>query len=146
MENSRALDYHLGHCTGRGGLSMDRVQWIEYKGKKILYLNYSGLRAKIPEEKQIALAVMEEAKKITGEAKEKILFLSDVSNTVSDTDLVDALKELGHVTAGSGKVEKECVVGISGIQKALVSMLNLMTKSKLVMFDTVEAGKDYLAE
>ena len=40
---------------------MDRVQWIEHKGKKILYLNYTGLRAKVPEEKSIVLGVIKEA-------------------------------------------------------------------------------------
>ncbi len=43
------------------------------------------------------------------------------------------------------KTEKECEVGISELQKMLVSMINLMSKAKLVMFDTVEEGLECLA-
>jgi hypothetical protein len=125
---------------------MDRVQWIEHNGKKILYLNYTGLRAKNPEEKKVVLAIIKEATAIAAASRERILFLSDVTNTVSDTDVVDALREFGHFTSSHGKVEKECVVGVTGLQKALVSMLNLMSKTKLVIFDTLEQAKDYLTQ
>ena len=123
---------------------MDRVQWIEHKGKKILYLNYTGLRAKVPEEKSIVLGVIKEATAIASASPEKIRFLSDVTNTVSDTDVVDALREFGRFTNENGKVEKECVVGVTGLQKTLVSMLNLMSKTKLVIFDTLEQAREYL--
>ncbi len=125
---------------------MDRVQWIEHKGKKILLLDYSNLNAKIPEQKKTALDIIAQARKVTTAHKGKIFFLSDVSNSQSDTELVDALREFAIFTASSGKVVKECVVGIAGLQKMLVSMINLMSKSKLVIFNPLEEGKDYLAE
>ena len=125
---------------------MDRVQWIEHKGKKILLLDYSNLNAKIPEQKKTALDIIAQARKVTTAHKGKIFFLSDVSNSQSDTELVDALREFAIFTASSGKVVKECVVGIAGLQKMLGSMINLMSESKLVIFNTLEEGKDYLAE
>ena len=72
---------------------MDRVQWIEHKGKKILLLDYSNLNAKIPEQKKTALDIIAQARKVTTAHKGKIFFLSDVSNSQSDTELVDALRE-----------------------------------------------------
>ncbi len=125
---------------------MDRVQLIEYQGKKIILLDYSKLHAKNPEEKKTALDIIAKAREIADAFEEKILFLSDVTDSQSDSDLVDALREFADFTASSGKVEKECVVGISGVQKLLVNMINLMSKSKLVIFNTREEGLAYLAE
>lgn len=125
---------------------MDRVQLIEYQGKKIILLDYSKLHAKNSEEKQAALDVIAKAREITDASEGKIRFLSDVTDSQSDTELVDALREFAVFTASSGKVEKECVVGISGVQKLLVNMINLMSKSKLVIFNTREEGLDYLVE
>jgi hypothetical protein len=125
---------------------MDRVQWTEHKGKKILYLDYSGLRAKNPEEKKIVFAVIARAHEITEAHTGKILYLSNVTNTQSDNEIVDALREFAIYTASSGKVEKECVVGVNGVQKVLVNMINLMSKSKLTMFDTLEPARDWLVE
>jgi hypothetical protein len=128
-----------------GVMIMDRVQWIEHKGKRILLINYSGLHAKLPEEKKMVFDCMAEVKRMTDVTEGRILYLSDVSNTQSDNEIVDGLRELAIYTSSSGKVEKECVVGISGLQKMLVNMINLMSKSKLVMYDTREQGLDYLA-
>jgi hypothetical protein len=125
---------------------MDRVQWIEHKGTKILLLDYSGLNAKIPEQKQAVLDVIAKAREITAAYEGKILFLSDVTGSQSDTELVDALRDFAGYTASSGKVEKECVVGIAGLQKMLVTMINLMSKSKLIIFNTLEEGKNYLVD
>ncbi len=125
---------------------MERVSWIEHKGKKILYLNYSGLRAPLPADKKIILGIIEQGKALTRTSAEKIRFLSDVTNTVSDKEVIDALKEFANYTSGLGKMEKECAVGVSGLQKTLVSMINLMSRAKLKMFDTVEEAKEWLVE
>ncbi|MBN2352377.1 MAG: hypothetical protein JXD23_07400 [Spirochaetales bacterium] len=123
---------------------MDRVQWVDNKGKKILLIDYSGLRAKIPDEKKTVFECIAEARRITDDAGGKMLFLSDVTGAQSDQEVVDALREFAIYTASSGKVEKECVVGVTGVQKLLVNMVNLMSKSKLVIFDTREEGMEYL--
>jgi ABC-type transport system involved in cytochrome c biogenesis ATPase subunit len=125
---------------------MERVYWVQHKGKKILYLKYTGLRSTKPEDKKIVLGIIEQAKALTRSSPEKVRFLSDVTDTVSDKEVVDALKEFAVYTSGLNKVEKECAVGVAGIQKALVSMINLMSKAKLKMFDTPAEAMDWLVE
>lgn len=125
---------------------MERVRWVNHKGKKILYLDYTGLRATNPEEKKIVLGIIAEATEIAKRSAEKIHFLSDVSNTVSDKEVVNALQEFGRTTNSLDKVAKECAVGVSGVQKALVTMINLISKTKLVMFETAEKAMDWLVE
>ncbi|MBN2352380.1 MAG: hypothetical protein JXD23_07415 [Spirochaetales bacterium] len=125
---------------------MERVRWVDHKGKKILYLDYTGLRAPNPEDKKIVLDIIAKATEIARRSPEKIRFLSDVTNTVSDKEVVNALQEFGRTTVSLGKVEKECAVGVSGVQKALVAMINLISKTKLVMFDTPDKAMDWLVE
>ncbi len=125
---------------------MERVRWVTHKGKKILYLDYTGLRATKPEEKKIVLGIIAEATAIARRSAEKIRFLSDVTDTVSDKEVVNALQEFGRTTTSLDKVDRECAVGVSGVQKALVTMINLVSKTKLVMFDTADKAMDWLVE
>ncbi len=124
---------------------MDRVKVVDHKGKKVLLIDYSGLRAKDPEDKKTVFECIKEARRITDAAGSAMSFLSDVTDAQSDQEVVDALREFAIYTASSGKVEKECVVGVAGVQKLLVNMINLMSKSKLVVLDTREQGMEYLA-
>jgi hypothetical protein len=125
---------------------MDRVRWIEHKGKKVLLIDYSGLHAKNPEEKKTVFDCMAKGRDLTEAAAGNILYLSDVTDTQSDNDIVDGLREFAIYTGSSGKLEKSCVVGLAGVQKVLLNMMNLMSNAKRVMFDTREEGLEYLTE
>jgi hypothetical protein len=125
---------------------MERVTWIEHKGKKILYVNYSKLMAAKPDQKQEILDTIKKARGIASGSAEKIRFLSDVTDARANTEVMNALKEFAAFTNANNKVEKECVVGVRGIQKILLSGINAFAKSKLVMFDDIEEAKDWLVE
>ncbi len=123
---------------------MDRVRWIEHGGKKVLLIDYSGLHASIPEEKKTVFDCMARGRELTDAAEGKILYLSDVTNTQSDNEIVDGLREFAIYTSSRGKIEKSVVVGLAGMQKMLVNMINLMSDAKRVMRDTRAEGLDYL--
>ena len=125
---------------------MDRVQWKKYKDKKILYVNYSKLIFRNPLEKKEILDTINKAREVVAATDEKIRFLSDVTDSVADKDIIQALKDFAKYTASSNKIEKECVVGITGIQKVIVSSINLFAKSKLVIMDDLQKGMDWLVE
>jgi uncharacterized protein YjgD (DUF1641 family) len=123
---------------------MERISWVEHKGKKILFIDYTNLRSTIPEEKAETLDVIKRVKDLAEESKGKILFLSDVTNATPDKDVLDALKDLATFTNSRQIVEKECVVGLSSMQKVLMNIINLVSKAKLTMFGTVQEAKDWL--
>lgn len=123
---------------------MERVRWEEHKGKKILVLDYSGLKAGNPEEKRQILDVIAQATEVTEKHGEKILFLSYVANSSADNDIMARLKDFASFANGSGKVDKECVVGISSIQKIFINTINMFSKAKLVIFDKMEEAKEWL--
>lgn len=123
---------------------MDRLEWISHKGKKILYINYSNLHSSKPEELKEILDTIKKARDLSAKSKEKIRFLTDVTNTSANREVTQALKEFAAYTSSNNKVEKECVVGISTIQKVLLNSINLFAKSKIVVFDTVDQAKEWL--
>ncbi len=125
---------------------MDRVRWIEHKGKKILLIDYSGLHAGIPEEKKAVFDCMARGRELTDAEEGKIRYLSDVTDTKSDNEIVDGLREFAIYTASRGKIEKSVVVGLAGMQKVLMNMINLMSNAKRVMRNTRPEGLDYLTE
>jgi hypothetical protein len=129
-------------------VKMERVVWKTHNGKKILYINYSNLSAVNPAQKKEIFDTIQTAWDVVESTApdEKIRFLSDVTNTTASPDIMKKIKEFAAYTTANGKVEKECVVGISGIQQILVAGVNMFSKTKLVMFDSIGEATDWLSK
>jgi len=125
---------------------MERVRWEEHKGKKIFVADYSGLHAIKPEEKKEMLDAIKKAEDLSATLSVKTLFLTNAANAQADAEIMDALKKFAAFTNKKQIVAKECVVGISGIQKILLNAVNLFSGGKMRSFDTIELAKEWLAE
>lgn len=128
-------------------VKMERVIWKTHNGKKFLYINYSNLSAANPAQKQEIFDTIKLAWDTVESTApgEKIRFLSDVTNSTSSPDIMNKIKEFAAYTTANDRVEKECVVGISAIQKILVAGVNMFSKTKLVMFDSIGDAADWLS-
>jgi len=123
---------------------MSRIEWITYKNKKIVYADYSNLNSTKPEEEKELINAIHEVKNLIASLSEKTLFLTNATNSVANTNTINALKEVTKLSASKGNVEKECIVGITGIKKTLLSTVNYLTGSKVKSFDTLQEAKDWL--
>ena len=124
---------------------MERVRWEDYKRKKILVIDYSELKAIKIEEKKSILQTIEKAIQVSAMKKgEKILFMTIAINSQADSDVMNALKAFAKFTADNNLVDKECVVGISSIQKVLLSGVNLFSGGKMRAFDTLDQAREWL--
>ncbi len=123
---------------------MDRVTWIEHKGKNILYIDYSGLNAK--KDRELLLKIIEELKNQAFSKPTKSLFLSNVTDAYTDSFILSKLKDVAKFCTDNNLVEKECVVGLGGLKKTFIKIVNAFAQSKLVMFESVEEAKDWLVE
>ena len=118
---------------------MERIQFINHKGKKILYFDFSSCR---PDE---ANKVVEDAMAFVKKQPQKSLYtLTNVSGIRFDTNIGDKFKDFAahnkpYVIAGA-------VVGISGLLKVLYTAITKFTGRNLPAFDTVEQAKDWLAQ
>ena len=111
---------------------MDRVYFTEYKGKKFLYIDMSKCNA------EEMLAVIANAGEIIRKQPEKSVFsLTDVTGAWFDPDVNDAMKEF--LSGNKPYVIAAAVVGVTG------SKIMKIFGRKLVLFDTTEQAKEWLA-
>ena len=113
------------------------VKYIQYKGKTILYCDFSNL---IGDE---AIAVLDEEAKAMETWTEKGLVLSDFRNGKASTGFMSHAKKLGKEVFAP-MTHKAAAVGISGVKTVLLQAYNTFSKDKLVPFATEEEAKEWL--
>lgn len=116
------------------------MQWIEYKGTRILFADYGTLRgadlATAIKANEVAIAEMGKAG-TTG-----LRVLTDASDVMMDEQVIDAFKSIARTmqpyTLGSA------IVGVTGLRKFALEMVNHFSKMESKPFDSVEKAKDWL--
>lgn len=111
-----------------------------HKGKRFLFCdfaNYGRDAASLREE------VEEVDAAILAEPKGSVLALADLRGTVTSSAVVDLFKQSAKRT--HGWVERQAVVGVTGIQKILASAVARFSGQSMHLFDTVDEAKEWLA-
>jgi dihydroxyacetone kinase DhaKLM complex PTS-EIIA-like component DhaM len=117
---------------------MDRVYFIEHKGKRILFLDFSDCYI------EEALKVVDEAKQmIRGQPSNSLLTLTDVTGARFNTELTNAMKELA--SHNKPFVKAAAIVGITGMKKIIYDAVMRFSKRKISTFDDIGSAKDWLA-
>jgi hypothetical protein len=121
-----------------GGLAMERVQFIQHKGKKILHLNFADCKA------EEVLTVIDQAKTaISTQTHQSVLTLTDVTNTAFNTKVSDAMKEF--VVHNKPYVVASAVVGVTGLKQIIFNAVMKFSGRKLHAIDSLAEAKDWLA-
>ena len=115
--------------------------WIEHKGKKIFYQDFSknfynaaAVKAELAEVQRV----------VTSQAKNSVLVLSDFRDTSVGSELLSSMNEASSAT--KAYVRKTAVLGVTGMKRKLADLLTALTGQPLKYFDDVQAAKDWLAE
>lgn len=118
-----------------------RSNWIEHRGKKILYQDFSknffnsaAVKAELAEVQTIVLA----------QPLNSVLVLSDFRDTNVGSDLLSAMNSASSAT--KSHVQKTAVLGVTGMKRKLADLLTALTGQPLKYFDDIESAKDWLAE
>lgn len=118
-----------------------RSNWIEHKGTKILYQDFSknfynsaAVKAELAEVQKIVLA----------EPKNSVLVLSDMRDTNVGGDLIPAMNAAS--TATKSHIRKTAVLGVTGMKRKLADLLTALTGQQLKYFDDIELAKIWLIE
>lgn len=115
------------------------VEWVQYKGKKILYGDYSGVK-----DQNEMLSRLEAAGKMLREASGKVLILTNLTDCVIGKDFFKGAKELGKSVINE-KAEKHAIVGVTGLKGMMVKGYATFSGDEVKVFDDDTAAKDYLA-
>ena len=118
-----------------------RSTWIEHKGKKILYQDFSrnfynsaAVRTELEEVQKIVMA----------QPLNSVRVLSDFRDTNVGSDLLTAMNTASAAT--KAHVFKTAVLGVTGMKRKLADLLTALTGQPLKYFDDIETAKNWLAE
>jgi len=120
-----------------GDLVEERVKWIEYKGKDILDYDYTNLQG---DEFVETIKVLTDHLMNIG--KEDILLLLDLTNSFTNKAVVNAFTEAGKRVRPV--VKKTAVLGITGVKKVLLNVVNKLSSIDANPFSTKEDAKEWL--
>jgi hypothetical protein len=117
-----------------------KSEWQTWKGTRFLYCDFSNFGLEFEALRTEVLAADEE---ILRAPNGNVLAIADLRNTVTSGKVVDLFKE--SATRTKGHVEKQAVVGVTGIRKILAQAVAKFSGETFVLFATVEEAKDWLA-
>ncbi len=115
----------------------ERQKWIKYKEKDILYEDYSNLTGK-----EIAKRVPIFSHLELKLGKKDMLLIIDLSNSYANDGAVKAFTEAGKQT--EDLFSKTAVLGITGVKKILLNVVNRLTNVNAKPFSHIEDAKEYL--
>jgi len=116
----------------------ERIQFVDYKGKKILLEDFSNIKSETE-----LIALMKQAGEIIrAQPKYSVLVAVDMTNARYSPRVVQASKE---VSAGNTiYIRASTLVGISAGMNMLVQSINAFTGRKLKTFATREEAMEWL--
>jgi hypothetical protein len=116
---------------------MAGCEWITYKGHKILFVDYKGLRG------NEIVEMIHTANQIILEAEGSILSFGDFTGTYA-TDEIVAYLQNEETKQAAKKLRKNAVVGITGIKKIFLNVYNMVTGGGAKPCNDIESAKEYL--
>ena len=118
-----------------------RSQWIDHKGTKIFYQDFSK---NFYNSAAVKAELMEVQKVVTAGPMDSLLVLSDFRDTNVGSELLSAMNVASSAT--KAYVHKTAVLGVTGMKRTLADLLTALTGQQLKYFDDIEAAKDWLVE
>lgn len=113
-------------------------EWIEFKGKKILYIDYRGVK-----DKDVSLSILRKTVEIERKSCGNLLILQNFEGTYANKEFMEEIKKLGKEV--KDKVKKNALVGITGIKKILLRAYIAFSGEKdIKTFNTEEDAKEWL--
>ena len=118
-----------------------RSKWIEHRGKKIFFQDFSGL---VYDAEALKKELTEVQAEVIKHPKNSLLILSDFQDTNITSEMMPILNSASALT--KDHVHKTAVLGVTGIKRTLADLLTRLTGQQLKYFDNVTTAKDWLVQ
>ena len=112
-------------------------QFITYKGKEILYADYSGCKSM-----DEMMTVLESSSQVLINHPDKLLILINYEGAYASMDYMKRAKRMSAET--HHKVAKRAIIGMTEIQAILLKTFNRFAKDKAYAFKTKEQALEFL--
>ena len=116
-----------------------RSKWIEHRGVKIFFQDFSGLMYDAEALKRELTEVQAEVVK---HPRNSLLVLSDFQDTNITSEMMSILNASSAMT--KDHIHKTAVLGVTGVKRTLADLLTRLTGQQLKYFDNIAAAKDWL--
>jgi hypothetical protein len=113
----------------------ERVKWVEYNGKEILFTDYSNLKG------QDMIDVTQEYERIIQESgKDLILQLLDFTGATMTKESADLAKKNEEQEKEKGITKHAACIGVTGLKRAIAKVV----KPDMFYANSLEDAKDWL--
>ena len=119
---------------------MERVKWIEHKGKLILYEDFSGLQ----DAKDIYEVTDTSTALICKQPKASVLLLTNVTGAHYSPSIMKRLRDNTKLTTPYMKAY--IIVGVKGLTLVVLDSVKKFTELDIRTCDTLEEGKEWLVQ
>ena len=117
------------------------AQWIDYKGKKVLFIDYTKART---EEEMIRILHSNKDAMTNYPKGALVRMLVDMTNAYTTQRFLDAAKQL-EIDLWNEVPTKRAILGVVGIKRIILQGFNAISrKQSLKPFDTREQALEYL--
>ncbi|PKN99724.1 MAG: hypothetical protein CVU42_06980 [Chloroflexi bacterium HGW-Chloroflexi-4] len=117
---------------------MERVQFITYKGKKILVEDFSYLNPG----SEFTTTIKKAQGMIASEPKGSVLAVFDATGCSFNSDMLTQMKEF--TTANTPFIKKATVVGMNGLLQVALSAVSKFSGRDFTTFKTRDEAMDFL--
>jgi hypothetical protein len=116
-------------------------QWIEHKGKRILFIRFAGLK----EEKAYLEAIADVEREILRQPKGQLVpLVLDVTNTRVTKAVTNRGKQLMETAKAKGIPDSPtALIGLSGTQKTIVMAIQLI-RGDIHVVGSLEEAKEWV--
>jgi hypothetical protein len=118
-----------------------RSIWIEHKGKKIFYQDFSR---SFFNSATVKAELADVQKVVMSQPLNSVRVLSDFRDTNVGSDLLSAMNNASAAT--KAHVHKTAVLGVTGVKRKLADLLTALTGQPFRYFDDLEAARNWLTE
>jgi hypothetical protein len=119
---------------------MERVYFTDYRGRRVLVQDLSGLQ-----DVRECIAIFDRAEAIiVKEPPKSVRLLTDVSDAHYDRDGVERMKRFS--IAVTPHMQASAVVGVSGLKKIVVQTLIKLTGRHIALCDSQTKALEWLTE
>jgi hypothetical protein len=119
---------------------MARLRWLEHRGRRILYSDYSGIH---DGSQGIAQLDAERAEVVA--QSDRVLLLANFSDSTPRPDFIKAAQKYG-VEVRKTRVARTAIVGVSGLKGLVVKgYLAVTGEATVKMFGSEPEALDWLA-
>lgn len=120
---------------------MERGSFIVHNDKEIYFIDYTNLK----QEEEFLEAIKSTnafREKVKASGKKDLLMLVDVTNSYVYGQVFSEIKRSAKLTQDITR--RTAVVGVTGVKKTLLDMMNAFTTLNVKPFDNIEEAKNWL--